>query len=83
MTQFELSEFLDAPFALFHSEAEKDKMEGQVICYSDKKYLSGISTLNNIIAVNDKRLMAILEDALSKQQDIPFMAIEMKGQLKG
>jgi hypothetical protein len=37
MTQ---SELLDAP-ALFHPEAEKDKMEAQVIRYSGEKYLLG------------------------------------------
>ena len=33
MTQTELSEFLNAS-TLFHPEAEKDKMKGQVIRYS-------------------------------------------------
>ena len=78
MTQSELSEFLDAS-ALFHPEAEKDKMKGQVICYSGEKYLSGIPTLDDIVAGNDEGLSPILEDALSKRQDIPFMAIENEG----
>src|SRR5207253_9875326 len=85
MTQSELSEFLDAPSALFHPEAEKDKMEGvslgpgQLIRYSDEKYLSGIPTLDDIVAGNDEGLSPILENALSKRQDIPFMAIENEG----
>ncbi len=41
--------------------------------------MSGILTLNDIVARNDEGLMAILEDALFKQQDIPFMAIENEG----
>ena len=67
MTQFELSEFLDAPFALFHPEAEKDKMEGQMIRYSSEDYLNCIPSCDDIVAENDKGLIAILEDALSKQ----------------
>ena len=64
MTQSELSEFLDAS-ALFHPEAEKDKMKGQVIRYSGEKYLSSIPTLDDIVAENDEGLTAILDDALS------------------
>ncbi len=85
MTHSELSEFLDAPSAPFHPEAEKDKMEGvplgpgQLIRYSGEKYLSGIPTLDDIVAGNDEGLSPILEDALSKRQDIPFMAIENEG----
>jgi hypothetical protein len=41
--------------------------------------LSGIPTLDDIVAGNDEGLTAILEDALSKQQEIPFMAIENEG----
>ena len=65
MTQSELSEFLDAPSAPFHPEAEKDKMKGQVIRYSSEKYLSSIPTLDDIVAENDEGLTAILDDALS------------------
>jgi hypothetical protein len=54
-------------------------MEGQVISYSGEKYLSGTPTLDDIVAGNDEGLTAILEDALSKQQKIPFMAIENEG----
>ena len=74
MTQSELSEFLDAPSALFHPEAEKDKTEGQVIRYSGEKYLSGIPTRDNIVAENDEGLTAILEDTLFNCQEIPLMA---------
>ena len=78
MTQTELSEFLDAS-ALFHPEAEKDKMKGQVIRYSGEKYLSSIPTLDDIVAENDEGLIAILDDALSSCQKIPFMAIDSEG----
>ena len=68
MIQFELLEFLDIPSALlFHPEVKKDKTEGQVIRYSDEKYLSGISTLDDIVVRNDEGLMTILKDALFKQ----------------
>src|SRR6266542_4043767 len=79
MTQSELSEFLNAPSALFHPEAEKDKTEGQVICYSSEKYLSAIPTRDNIVAENDEGLTAILVDALSSCEEIPFMAIDNEG----
>ncbi|GES88269.1 ribonuclease H-like domain-containing protein [Rhizophagus clarus] len=72
MTQSSLSEFFDAS-APFHPEAEKDKI---VIHYSGEKYLSGLSTLDDIVAENDEGLTTILEDTLSKQQDIPFMTIK-------
>ena len=42
MIQSELSEFFDAPSALFRPEAEKDKIGGQVIRYGGKNYLIGI-----------------------------------------
>src|SRR2546430_3226964 len=79
MTQSELSEFLDASSALFHPEAEKDKMKGQVIRYSGEKYLSSILTLDDIVAENDEGLTAILDDALFSCQKIPFMAIDSEG----
>jgi hypothetical protein len=67
MTQSELSEFLDASAPLFHPEAEKDKMEGQVVRYSGGNYLNGIPSRDDIIAENDEGLTAILEDAISSQ----------------
>ncbi|CAB5208415.1 unnamed protein product [Rhizophagus irregularis] len=54
-------------------------MEAQIIRYSGEKNLSGIPTLDDIVAENDEGLMTILEDALSKQHDIPFMAIKNEG----
>jgi len=60
------------PPSFFTPEAEKDKMEGvplgpgQLIRYSSEKYLSGIPTLNDIVAGNDEELTPILKDALSK-----------------
>ncbi|CAB4390079.1 unnamed protein product [Rhizophagus irregularis] len=78
MTQSELSS--DAS-ALFHPEAEKDKTgPDQVIRYSGEKYLTGIQTLDDIVAENDDLgLTAILENALSNCQEIPFMAIDSEG----
>ncbi|CAG8788117.1 11415_t:CDS:1, partial [Dentiscutata erythropus] len=37
-----------------------------------------IPTRNNLVTKNNERLTAILEDALSKHQDIPFMAIDVE-----
>src|ERR1043165_3358594 len=83
MTQSKLSEFFDALSTLFHPEAEKDKMKGnQVIRYSGEKYLSGIPTRDNIVAENDERLTAILEDVLFNYQEIPFIAIDCEGSSK-
>jgi hypothetical protein len=59
MTQSELSEFLDIP-VFFYLEAEKNKMEGQIIHYFEENYLNGIPTQNDIVAKNDERLTAIL-----------------------
>ncbi|POG72530.1 hypothetical protein GLOIN_2v1829246 [Rhizophagus irregularis DAOM 181602=DAOM 197198] len=75
MSQSKLSEFLDVP-TLFHPKAEKNKTEGQVIRYPGEKYLSGILTLNDIVAENDDGLTVIFDDALSSCQKIPFMAID-------
>ncbi|CAI2188756.1 12774_t:CDS:1, partial [Funneliformis geosporum] len=41
-----------------------------------------IQTLDDIVAGNDEKLSSILEDALSKQQDISFIAIENEGLTK-
>ncbi|PKY59825.1 ribonuclease H-like protein [Rhizophagus irregularis] len=83
--QSELSEFLDAP-APFHPEAEKENIPGQVIHYSGEKYLTGIPTRDDIVAENDdpegSGLTAILDDARSSCQEIPFMAIDNEGSLK-
>ncbi|GES94266.1 DNA polymerase family B-domain-containing protein [Rhizophagus clarus] len=54
-------------------------MEGQVIRYSGKNYLPGIPTRDDIVAENDGGLTAILKDALSSCQEIPFMAVDFGG----
>ncbi|CAG8759098.1 13624_t:CDS:1, partial [Dentiscutata erythropus] len=77
MTQSKLSKNLDGP-ALFQPKAKKDKMKRQVIRYSGKNYLMGIPTHDNLVTENNEGLTAILEDALSKHQDIPFMAIDVQ-----
>ncbi|RIA86472.1 hypothetical protein C1645_829240 [Glomus cerebriforme] len=71
--------FEDAPALLFHPEAEKDKMEAQVIRYSGENYLNGILTRDDIVAENDGGLTAILDNALSNYQEIPFMAVDFGG----
>src|SRR6266542_2004979 len=53
-------------------------MEGQMIHYSGGDYLNCITSRDDIVTENDEGLTAILEDALSKQQDIPFMAIDIE-----
>src|SRR3954454_19546280 len=79
MTQFELSEFLNTLSTLFHLEAEKDKIEDQVIHYSGEKYLTASSTQDYIIVENDEGLTQILIDALFSCQDIPFMVTDNEG----
>ncbi|GES83053.1 DNA polymerase family B-domain-containing protein [Rhizophagus clarus] len=54
-------------------------MEGQVIRYSGENYLPGIPTRDDIVAENDGGLTAILKDALSSCQEIPFMAVDFGG----
>ena len=70
MTQTELSNFLDVSILPFHPETEKDKMEGQMIHYFSEDYLNCIPSrddiVTDIVAENDERLTAILEDVLSK-----------------
>src|SRR3954468_22991340 len=73
--------FEDAP-ALFHPEAEKDKMKvksAQVIRYRGERYLNGIGSRNDIDAENSEGLTTNLEEALSNGQDIPFMAVDNEG----
>ncbi|RIB22902.1 hypothetical protein C2G38_2033212 [Gigaspora rosea] len=53
-------------------------MKGQVIRYSGENYLMGIPTRDDLVTENNEGLMAILEDALSKHQDILFMAIDVE-----
>src|SRR4051812_36056008 len=77
MTQSELSEFLNAP-ALFHPEAEKDKMEGQVIRYSGTNYLIGIPTRDELVARNDEGSTSTLNDEITNHRDIPFMPVDIE-----
>ncbi|CAI2185525.1 16509_t:CDS:2, partial [Funneliformis geosporum] len=44
-----------------------------------KKYLTGIPTRNNIVAENNEGLTAILDNALSSHQEIPFIVIDNEG----
>ena len=64
MTQSELSEFLDAPSAPFHPEAEKEKV-GQVLRYSGENYLMSIPTCDELVARNDEGSTSILEDEIA------------------
>ncbi|GES76982.1 DNA polymerase family B-domain-containing protein [Rhizophagus clarus] len=54
-------------------------MEAQVIHYSGANYLNGIPTRDDIVAENDGGLTAILNNALSNYQEIPFMAVDFGG----
>ncbi|PKY60484.1 hypothetical protein RhiirA4_484237 [Rhizophagus irregularis] len=54
-------------------------MEAQVIRYFGKNYLNGIPTRDDIVAENDGGLTAILDNALSNYQEIPFMAVDFGG----
>ena len=38
----------------------------------------GIPTRNDIVAENDERSTAILKDAISKHQEIPFMPVDIE-----
>src|SRR6266540_5643869 len=49
-----------------------------MICYFGGDYLNCISSRDDIVTENDEGLIAILEDVLFKQQDIPFMTIDIK-----
>ena len=60
----ELSEFLDV-LALFHPEAEKNKMIGQMIRYSDENYLMSILTRDELVARNNEGLTSILKDEIA------------------
>src|SRR6266542_5369538 len=82
MTQSELSKFSDTLSALFHPEAKKDKIEGQVIHYYNENYLNSILTRDDIVVKNDKRLFVILNNALIEQEEIPFMAVDFEGSSK-
>ncbi|SRR6266498_2250933 len=77
MTNSELSEFLDVP-ALFHPEAEKNKMIGQMIRYSDENYLMSILICDDLVLRNDEGSILTLNDEIVNYQDIPFMLTDVK-----
>ncbi|EXX78060.1 ribonuclease H-like domain-containing protein [Rhizophagus irregularis DAOM 181602=DAOM 197198] len=73
MIQTELSEFLsDAP-APFRSEAEKDKIAGQVIQYSSENYLMSIPTRDDLVLRNDEGSTSTLNDEIANHRDFLFM----------
>src|ERR1044072_3985136 len=76
MTQSDF--FEDAPSALFHPEAEKDKTEGQVICYSGENYLMDIPTRDGLVLRNDERSTSTLNNEIANHRDIPFMPVDIK-----
>jgi len=49
-----------------------------VIPYSGKNYLMGIPTHDKLVVKNDKRLIIIYKDAISKHQGIPFMPFDIE-----
>ncbi|RIB03758.1 hypothetical protein C2G38_2049015 [Gigaspora rosea] len=53
-------------------------MEGQVIHYSGENYLNSIPTRDDIAVENDEGVTAVLEDAISKHQEIPFMPVDIE-----
>ncbi|CAG8668701.1 13518_t:CDS:1, partial [Dentiscutata heterogama] len=57
------------------SENEKT---GQLLRYFGGDYLTGLPTRDNIVAENDKGLSAILNNALAKREEIPFMAVDFE-----
>ncbi|PKK61987.1 hypothetical protein RhiirC2_791035 [Rhizophagus irregularis] len=69
--------FEDAPSALFHPEAEKDK-KGQVICYSNEDYLVGIPSRDELAIRNDESSTSILKDEIANYRDIPFMSVDIE-----
>src|SRR5437868_6521331 len=77
MTQSELSEFLDAPSAPFHPEAEKEKV-GQVLHYSGENYLIGIGNRDKHAMENDEGSTSTLNDEIANHRDIPFMPADVK-----
>src|SRR5213080_144599 len=77
MTHSELSEFLDAPSALFHQEAEKEKV-GQVLCYSSGNYLIGIGNRDKYAVKNDEGSTSTLNDEIANHRDIPFMPADVE-----
>ncbi|RIA83664.1 hypothetical protein C1645_833451 [Glomus cerebriforme] len=74
----ELLEFLsDAP-TLFHPEAEKDKMIGQVIRYGGGNYLIGIGNCDKYAMKNNEGSTSTLNDKITNHQDIPFMPADVE-----
>ncbi|CAG8793349.1 11915_t:CDS:1, partial [Cetraspora pellucida] len=57
---------------------EKDKIESQVIHYLSEDFLVGIPTHDYIVIENNKGLTTIFKNALSKHQDILFMAVDVE-----
>src|SRR5436305_9714017 len=77
MTHSELSKFLDALSALFHPEAEKEKV-GQVLRYSSGNYLIGIGNHDKYAVKNDEGSTSTLNDEIANHQDIPFMPADVE-----
>src|SRR5687767_10033421 len=84
MSHLSASEIVDnANDHLCHvTDISEDTGSGDVVRYDGEDCLIGIPTCNDIVAENDKGLTAILEDALSKRQDIPFMAVDVEESTK-
>ena len=73
----ELSGFLDAP-ALFHPEAEKETIAGQVIRYSGENYLVGVPSRDELVMRNDEGSTTILKNEIENHRDIPFMLVDVE-----
>ena len=53
------------PFALFHPEAKKDKIIGQVIRYSGENYLMDIPTHDDLVLRNDEGSTSTLNNEIA------------------
>ncbi|RIB11813.1 hypothetical protein C2G38_2202420 [Gigaspora rosea] len=60
------------------SQISENGKTSQLLRYFGEDYLIGIPTRNDIVIEDDKGLTAILEDVLSKRQDILFMAVDIE-----
>jgi len=61
------------------SQISENGKTGQLLRYFGGDYLTGLPTRDNIVAENDEGLSAILNNALAKREEIPFMAVDFEG----
>ena len=61
------------------SQISESGKTGQLLRYFGDDYLTGLPTRDNIVAENDEGLSAVLNNALAKREEIPFMAVDFEG----